>query len=526
MDILTDLRRSIPEEWKEEVLKQCGRYLFYYRDGRKCTRGFCTVCGREMEAFPTDTGIWQEFFRAKHNQVGICPVCGGVVKFKAEGRLRCGPISLDQNLRMLFVDVISPEVVWLRGYYIMVRFRSFRECPEVEFSEEVRYELTPGKAVMAVRTYSNLCGHTAWKLRKSIGEPWAISYNGNCIDYQLGNSPALAGTFLRYIPINEFYEREYPLNYRGYYTSTTRIPWGRILSAAARYTYALEMTVKYDLTDLWIPLVCHNNRHANHLNWQAKNAREFLRGVPKREVLAILQSNDILETMNFYKNVGGGLERAMKYSGMFSWEDIRDLARKLGDDPQEIMDYLIKQGYRRNGQSVLKDYRESAEILGRDMSVPTIRWPKNLTTAHDEATKSAAHLKEEIKHPTYRKKTYPKYRSLYEFEEGEYMAMVPEQLSDIKLEGEIQHHCVAGYLDRHAEGKTIIVFIRRVMLPAIPLYTAEISPDGALRQIQGYHNETKHKPTPEADAFVKRWLDEVQRRVAGAKKQKKKEEAA
>jgi hypothetical protein len=126
----------------------------------------------------------------------------------------------------------------------------------------------------------------------------------------------------------------------------------------------------------------------------------------------------------------------------------------------------------------------------------------------------------------YRKKTYPKYRSLYEFEEGEYVAMVPEQLSDIKLEGKIQHHCVGGYIDRHAEGQTIIVFIRRSMLPAIPLYTAEISPDGALRQIQGYHNETKYKPTPDADSFVKRWLDEVRRRVAGAKKQKKKEEAA
>ena len=106
------------------------------------------------------------------------------------------------------------------------------------------------------------------------------------------------------------------------------------------------------------------------------------------------------------------------------------------------------------------------------------------------------------------------------------MAIVPEQLSDIKLEGTIQHHCVGGYLDRHATGSTIIIFIRRTMLPAIPLYTVEISPDGTLRQIQGYHNEERNKPTPEADAFVKRWLAEVQRRLVKDKKKKKKEEAA
>ena len=527
MGILDDCSKAIPQEWEDEVLKQCDMYLFYRRMNKQHIEGFCTRCGRQMEAFPTDSGVWNEFFKAKHNQTGICPVCCGMVTFKAEGRFRSyTPDSLNQSRRMLFVDVLSPERIWLRGYYISVRFQSFVNCPEVEFSEEVRYELTPGKAIMAARTYSNLCGHTDWKIRKAISEPWALSCNGYFIDYQLGNSPALENTFLRYIPINEFYEREYPTKHYGYFTATNRIPWGRILSAAARYTFALEMAVKHDLADLWVPLVCFNKKNANHLNWQAKNSREFLRGVPKREVRSILQSNDVLEVMNFRKNVGGGLECALKYGGMFSWDDIRDLSRKIGDDPREIMEYLIKQGYRRNGQSVLKDYRESAAILGRDMTVPSIRWPKNLTEAHDEYTKAAAHLKEEIKHPTYRKVTYPRYRDLYEFCEDEYVAMVPEQLSDIKLEGNLQHHCVAGYLDRHAEGKTIIVFIRRTMLPAVPLYTAEISPEGNLRQIQGYHNETKNKPTPEADAFVKRWLAEVQRRLAKDKKRKKKEEAA
>jgi len=526
MDILEDSRKAIPQEWEDEVLKHCERYLFYSRMGKHHIEGYCTICGREMEAFPKDTGIWHEFFCAKHNQVGICPVCGGAVMFKAEGRLRYGPGSLGQRRRVLFVDVISPERIWLRGYYIFIWQRSFRERPEVEFFEEVRYELTPGKAVMAARTYSNLSGYTAWKLRKSIGEPWPISCNGTMIWYVLGNASALEGTFLRYIPLEEFYEREYPVNYHGYYTETSRIPWGRILSAAARYTFAFEMAVKHALTDLWVPLVCHNNKNAAHINWQAKNVREFLRGVRKEDVRSILQSGNILGVMEMYKHLEISCEQAIRYAGMFAYGDVRDLCRKIGEASEKtVMDYLIKQGYRRNGLAVLKDYRESAAILGRDMEVPLIRWPKNLTAAHDEYTKAAEHLKEEMKHPLYRKEVYPRYRELYEFEKGEYLAMVPEQLSDIKLEGTLQHHCVGGYLDRHAEGRTIIVFIRRVMLPAVPLYTAEISPEGALRQIQGYHNETKNKPTPDAMEFVEEWLAEVLRRLIKDKK-KKKEEAA
>ena len=149
-----------------------------------------------------------------------------------------------------------------------------------------------------------------------------------------------------------------------------------------------------------------------------------------------------------------------------------------------------------------------------------------LYIALDEATKAADHLKTEMQFTSYRKKVYPKYRDLYEYCEDGYVAMVPEQLSDIKLEGTIQHHCVGGYIDRHANGSTIILFIRRTMRPAIPLYTVEISPGGTLRQIQGYHNEESNKPTPDADSFVKRWLAEIRRRLAKDKNKKKKEEAA
>ena len=526
MDILDEDYRNIRAEWKDEVLKRCEHYIFYYQYSKTKRRGFCTVCGCEIEAHRDDTGYRHEFYNAKHNTSGLCPNCGEQVVFKAEGRFRNGPSGLSQVQRMLFVDVRSPECVWLRGFYCEVNFRNFIEQPEVSFGEMVRYELTPGRATMAARTYSDFSGYTKWKQRKSIGEPWPISSNQQTIPYDIAGTEKLEDTFLRYIPIDDFFEREYPVDVYGTHYFTNRIPWGKILSCAARYPFAFEMAVKYGLEDLWMSLVCYGNKHANHINWQAKDAGHFLRGIPKQDYRTILKSGNLLNTMEIYKHLKVSAKKAEEYGAGFNWFDTAEVSAQIGDDPKVIMDYLMKQGYRKGGLYVLRDYRAAAEVLGRDTEVPSIRWPKVLSAAHDEATKAADHLKTEMKWPSYRAKVYPQYRELYEFAEDGYTVMVPEQLSDIKLEGTIQHHCVGGYIDRHANGSTIILFIRRTMLPAIPLYTVEISPDGKLRQIQGYHNEERYKPTPDAEEFVQRWLAEIQRRLAKNKKQKKKEEAA
>lgn len=519
--------RYIRPEWEEDVWCRIQNYIFYWSDWKNTRQGFCTRCGREMEAFRTDNGAWQDFYKAKHNSEGQCPVCGKSVMFRAMGKLRC-PGALDHAVRMLFVDVFSPEKIWVRGFYISVLYRSYTEQPEFDFSEEVRYELTPGHAEMWARTYSNMFGHREWKKRKSIGEPWLLSNRGDMIEYDIGNLAPLDGTFLRYIPFEKFFEREYPV--REYYgwAYTNRIPWGRILCGAARHTFAVEMAVKKGMFDLLDDLICRNNKHACHINWNAKNPRQFLRGIKKKDFKAIMcaaQDGDLLNLMDHYKYLNLSVRDARKYAECFDYGLIRELGIQLGDDPVEIMKYLLKQRYHDNGISVLRDYRQAAETLGHDLTVPTIRWPKNLTAAHDEFTKAAAALQEEIAHAAYANGKYRRYRQLYEYLEDEFMVIVPEQLSDIKLEGELQHHCVGGYIDRHANGTTVILFVRRTMLPLSPLYTVEIAPDGKLRQIQGYHNYTANKPTPDADAFVKRWLDEVQRRLAKDKKKKKKEES-
>ena len=270
----------IRPEWEEDVWCRIRNYIFYWSEYPDIRRGFCTRCGAEMEALRTDGGMWKEFYKAKHNSEGYCPVCGNYVMFRALGKLR-NPSTLNHAVRMLFVDVFSPEKVWVRGFYINVKYRSYTEQPEFDFSEQVRYELTPGHAEMWARKYSHLFGHSEWGKRKSIGEPWPISNMGTLIEYDIGNLAPLENTFLRYIPFEEFFEREYPVRTSYSWEYTNRVPWGRILSCAARHTFAVEMAVKNRMFDLLDDLICRSNKHACHINWNAKNPRQFLRGDQK-----------------------------------------------------------------------------------------------------------------------------------------------------------------------------------------------------------------------------------------------------
>ena len=52
----------------------------------------------------------------------------------------------------------------------------------------------------------------------------------------------------------------------------------------------------------------------------------------------------------------------------------------------------------------------------------------------------------------------------------------------------------------------------------IPLWTAELTPDGKLTQIQGYHNEIENKPKGKDKEWVDGWLKEVRRRLAKERK--------
>ena len=84
--------------------------------------------------------------------------------------------------------------------------------------------------------------------------------------------------------------------------------------------------------------------------------------------------------------------------------------------------------------------------------------------------------------------------------------MVPEDLFSIREEGHTLHHCVANYTSDVADGKTIILFIRRNTDLTKPFYTMEVT-DDIIRQCQGFgHCGQTEEVKNFVDAYEKKVL--------------------
>lgn len=82
-----------------------------------------------------------------------------------------------------------------------------------------------------------------------------------------------------------------------------------------------------------------------------------------------------------------------------------------------------------------------------------------------------------------------------------------DSLEEIVKEGELQDNCVASYAGRHADGKTIIMVLRKCREPRMPWHTVEIDPETLeCRQCYAAHNRRR---TPEAAAFMDKYLEHL-----------------
>ena len=512
---------AVKPEWEEAAREYIPAYIFYRncRDGygQPAREAFCTHCGDVWEVGKAESGylLAYEKRKLKHNDGTNCPQCGCCAVAKCEGRIQYFA-NLNGHFRMVFAEKIARDHVKLKAYYIEYYFENFQWTrPELGFCLDMVYDLRPGE--VSVKGWNQWKG--AWE-DVVIREPWPIvgGLNGALKTYHADLSD-LAGTYLGYLPFEQISDWYWP---RAQSRNVNATPWCRLLCYASLYPQ-LEFLCKGGAVELVRDLVYTGKKNVSVVNWRGKNLAEFLR-MPKAEAKLIAQAGFDLDALKMRKKFGISTAKAVQWSDrMFTPDGIEEGAKMLDCNPVQLVEYLIRQGQGSNGIHVLRDYRDAAAKLGRDMTVELIRWPKNLRRAHDDAIDAVRAIEAEENARAYHER-YWEYVRKFEFETDEYTVIVPERLEDIKREGADQHHCVGGYAGRHADGKTVIVFIRRTMLRAVPLYTVEIAPkDGRVRQIQGYHNEFANKPTHDAQVFVDAWQREITRRL---RKLKEEEEQA
>lgn len=246
------------------------------------------------------------------------------------------------------------------------------------------------------------------------------------------------------------------------------------------------------------------------INWKEKRPAQML-GLNKEEFRYVREMRWSVEDFERYR-----LVKREAYIPIRLPDDMELLRSKsayeinqiIADGPRgdfwRILRYLKKQ---KKSWYTLQDYWHMANRLHRDLSDSLVRWPRNLTAAHDQVTEAIKAKENEALHEMFLERAAELEPLSFELDGLLIRPCMTE--GELIREGEHLHHCVATYAQRHAEGRTAILFIRQVAEPDEPFFTLEYDEKAKkVKQNRGLRNCDR---TPEVAAFEKAWLTHIRR---------------
>lgn len=150
----------------------------------------------------------------------------------------------------------------------------------------------------------------------------------------------------------------------------------------------------------------------------------------------------------------------------------------IASDFTSVLNTLFKDIFKKynieNFTKTITYYRDYLFMLDEIEDVKSTRFPKNIKSAHDRTLEKVNLIRDEQK-MRYRndanynlaknkaiqfKVATTKYKHL-EYDNEKYKIMVPSKALDLIAEGDNLHHCVGGYINTVASGKSKILFCRK-----------------------------------------------------------------
>ena len=177
--------------------------------------------------------------------------------------------------------------------------------------------------------------------------------------------------------------------------------------------------------------------------------------------------------------------------------------------PKEVNLTKFQKWFIRKGErfDYYMDYLHMLEELNTPLNNDSVLYPENLQVAHDNAMNTLNLLKSEIEEKQYQERKN-QIKAL-EAEIDDLLFLTPHSLQEIIQEGSILRHCVGSqhYIERHTQGKTTIVFIRRKEKPDMPYFTLEYRNQQVI-QIQGKCN--RQEVPKKIKQAVRQWQENLQ----------------
>lgn len=317
----------------------------------------------------------------------------------------------------------------------------------------------------------------------------------------------------------------------------------KTLHLAYVYPQKVEMLQKVGLGDCVKRYAEEGVKSAVLLNWDAKTPAEFLKlkGKERREFLQLQKpSPDVVRLRSRFRKLGDEISfKEMEQLGWALhssvWNDLLKICKDRNLSPVRACRYLKAQT---SGMTqafyAWKDYLDQSEKLGDTLHRSDLIFPKDLQKAHDDTARRYRQNAEKLRKAKEKEKLkimqekYQKRRDELEkqfsWHAGGYFIRIPANGDEILQEGKKLQHCVAGYAERHMDGTTTILFLRKEKAPDTPFLTIEMW-GKKLHQIHGYKNEGVYSakgrfaPDPQETFawFLEPWIQWVEK---GSKRNK------
>lgn len=316
----------------------------------------------------------------------------------------------------------------------------------------------------------------------------------------------------------------------------------QFLTACCFYPRQIEMLMKAGMSDVVIDLVERGVKHAAVIDWDELDPSKAL-GLDRQNMKIFLSTSRDIRILELHKRLKGRVpltECADWIAKGLNIPKTYSAAKKWNLSPEKLMRYLYGNvgcaqygGIRDLGSALQywEDYTTAAEATGYQLHRENVLLPRNLGAAHDEATKKhqakleqerearwKAEQAEQVRLVRMAEEKYEKLRikleEKYGFAMDGYVIRVPSGKDEILDEGRKLQHCVGGYAVRHVQGKTTILFMRKIKKPDEPWLTIEMN-GNVLQQIHGFKNEGGYSakgrfaPDPREvyRGFLDTWLD-------------------
>ena len=512
-NFLTD---AIVSESKE-YLQQYG----LYHKGHKCQEVFCTAC--RTFHYLTDSG---EGFhgrrtvssgKAIHGESGTCPLCGRKITYLADGK---GRRSISDKVNLVIFKAVSKTQLVARCIRLEQRFthpdsgRDYiyidNNIFEHDYYEVAKYYFETGSKPMKFTEkgkYTESGYRYSWFVTSTFTEPLFVSsIYGSAADN-------------RYFTVNEddIYNTDFGYIMKAIYSIDSEARYSVMLSNLVTVLgeYCIHPQIEYLIkTGFWRVAEAKIRRDMCNLrlNWKSNDIRKVL-GLNTEE-MNLLKNFDVSAIARYKelkkidkKSSAKEITGIVKLCTLSAANHVfvkNELIKNRGETCRSILKYVLNADVR---ISDWRDYVSQCKELGYDLSEKSVLKPSHFHEAHERCTnlikiKASKESDEKMKERAEFLKQFE-----YVDEELGLFIRIPQNTEEIVSEGKTLIHCVGGYAERHANGKTNIFFVRKSDDPDTPYYTMEVSNDYKIVQCRGYRNDTRSPKSDIVKQFEQKYLN-------------------